>query len=140
MAKSASARKPRTATRRASCGVSRYGSETRGSPGRKRRLGVPRSAKETHLPDAVAELERREQPPDQRIHRQRQDEVQEQCTRHAVRDQSGGGRVVEHELQEELPEEGERPDDGDGEGRGGGEGAGGGLAVAARPEAPRREQ
>ena len=35
-AKIVSARKPSTATRSASCGVSRYGSSTRGSPGRKR--------------------------------------------------------------------------------------------------------
>jgi len=46
------------ATRSASCGVSRYGSATRGSPGRKRRFGATRSAKEAHLADAVAELER----------------------------------------------------------------------------------
>src|SRR4029077_1191983 len=84
-AKTASARNARIATRNASCGVSRYASPTRGSPGRKR-PGRAALAKETHLADTVAKLERREDPADQRVHRQREHEVEEKGKRKAVRD------------------------------------------------------
>src|SRR5271170_124477 len=69
-AKMASATKPRIATRSASCGVSRYGSSTRGSDGRKRRDS--RSAKEAHLVDTVVHVGRREEAPHERIDRESQ--------------------------------------------------------------------
>jgi hypothetical protein len=71
---------------------------------------VTRAAKETHLADAVAELERREHPPDQRVHRQRQDQVEEQRAGNAVQDKACRGGLAEHELQDELTDEVERRD------------------------------
>ena len=60
-AKTASATKPRIATRSASWGVSRYGSSTRGSAGRNRRERGS-LAKEPHLVDAVEHVDGREEP------------------------------------------------------------------------------
>src|SRR4051794_33175931 len=65
-ANAARATEPSTATRSAICGVSRYGSSTRGSAGRNRRERR-RSGKQPHLVHAVGELGRREDPPRQRI-------------------------------------------------------------------------
>src|SRR5581483_1710822 len=108
-----SVRKARIATRNASCGVRRYGSETRGSPGRNRPL--PRSAKETHLAHAVAELLRREQAARERINGQRQQQVEQQRARHAADGSAGGSGLAEHELQRQLAEHVEHRHDGDGE-------------------------
>ncbi len=68
------------------CGVSRYGSSTRGSPGRNRPpRGAGLLAKEAHLPHTVAELLRREEPPHQRVDRQREEQVEQQAERQGVR-------------------------------------------------------
>src|SRR5215831_15390220 len=79
-ANTASARKPSTATRRASCGVRRYGSSTRGSRGRKRRLRGSSCPlpKETHLVRAVGDLDRREQPAYEAVDGPGQEQVPEQ--------------------------------------------------------------
>src|SRR5262249_18886514 len=109
--------------------------------GRKRplRSGV-RSAKEPHLANAVAQLGRREEPPDQRIDRQRQQQVEEQRARQAAGDEAGRGRLSAHELEQQLAEEIQAGHDGGRHERRMKAVAGGRLPVAPDPEAADREQ
>src|SRR5437763_16757406 len=69
--KTSSTNPPRTATRSAACGVSRYGSSTRGSGGRNVLL-----AKQAHLSGALAPVERRQQLRDDPVHRSGEDEIE----------------------------------------------------------------
>ena len=56
-------------------------------------------AKEPHLANAVAELERREEPAHERVDRQRQQQVEQQAERQPVRDEARRRRLAEQELQ-----------------------------------------
>src|SRR5215216_6680433 len=71
---------PRIASRNATCGVSRYGSATRGSGGRKRLDGergspVPALAKESHRGEPLEPVRAAEEPADERVDRQREQQI-----------------------------------------------------------------
>src|ERR671918_714537 len=93
----------RTPTRNASCGVKRYGSDVRGSGGRKRRDGERRSgyelANEPHLDHAVAGGAAENAPAE------RQDGVAEQHVQDDAREQgleegaAGGDLLAEEEVE-----------------------------------------
>src|SRR5512132_2337944 len=85
--KTASATAPMIAIRSASWGVNRYGLSTRGSGGRNRFEPVRGGrvlAKEPHLRDALRLGREREQAPDERVHRQGQEQVQPDLRRQRV--------------------------------------------------------
>src|SRR6266566_6224062 len=131
-AKMVSARKPSTATRSASCGVSRYGSSTRGSPGRKR---LRFSAKQAHLVGAVGQLGRREQAPHEPVERPGEEQVPEHLRRQGRDHLVGGHGIAEDEARHERSERVEHRDDEHREGGGVETVVRRRLAVAPDPEA-----
>src|SRR4051794_24772638 len=143
IAKIARASAPRIAMRSAICGVSRYGSVTRGSGGRKRREPSRWAllAKEPHLADAVGQLGRREEPAAERVDRHRQEEVERQLGRERVDEhRAGWRRLAEEEVQRQASERVQDRHDPDGQERRVRAVARGRLAVAPDPEAAHREQ
>src|SRR5262249_33248992 len=141
-ANTASARNPSTATRSASCGVRRYGSSTRGSRGRKRRLRGSSGplAKETHLVRAVANLDRREQPAHEAVDRPGQEEVPEELRRQRRDDVVGRHGAAEEEPEGKAAEGVEHRHHEDGQIGRVEAVARGRLAVAADPESGDRQQ
>src|SRR5215212_3700360 len=138
--KTASVIAPRMPILSASCGVRRYGSSTRGSRGRKRPAGV--LANDRHLHAARRGITRvREQPPDDRVDRHCQEQVEGQRGRHRVDQRRPGlDRLSEEEVESELADGEEERDHGDGYERGVGAVAPGRLAVASDPVAGERQQ
>ena len=94
-----------------------------------------------HLARALGELARRQQPADERVDRQRQQQVQQRSPAAAPRrDDAGRRRVAEHEAEDERADRVEHRDDGDREQRRVRAVAPGRLAVAADPVAGERQQ
>src|SRR5436190_8114921 len=141
-ANTVSARKPSTATRRASCGVRRYGSSTRGSRGRKRRLRGSSCLlpKETHLVRAVGDLDRREQPAHEAVDGPGQEQVPEDDGRQRYDDLVCRYGAAEEEAEREGAEGVEDGHDQDRQVRGVEAVARGRLAVAPDPEASNRQE
>src|SRR5215210_3111797 len=137
IAKTASASAPRIANRNASLGVSRYGSTTLGSGGRKR--DERRSAKEPDL--RPWPLGAAEEPADECVDRDREQQV-EQDRRHERRAQHGRrvDGIAEHDAQRERPERVDDRHHGDREQRRVRAVAPRRLAVAADPVPRDREQ
>src|SRR5262245_34725947 len=139
-ANAASVRKPRIPMRKTSCGVSRYGASTRGSRGRKRpgRIGVARLANEL---DFRWPRGRREQAPDEREHRQRQEQIERDRPRQLLdEDDLRRSRFSEQEVHDERSDRVERGHHGDGQERRMRAVASRRLAVAADPEAGEGEE
>ena len=140
-AKTASATKPIIATRKASCGVRRYGSSTRGSR-RQEPLGLAIAASQGAAPRAPGRGARTAgtgggsgRRPAASARR-----LSEQRDRQLARDDPRRGRLAEHEAQQDLPVGVEDRDDRDRQVRRVEAVARGRLAVAADPEAGDREQ
>src|SRR4051794_30555126 len=139
-AKTVSVSIPRTPIRSAIRGVRRYGSAVRGSGGRNRR-DLERSAKQPDLGGALGPLGRRQDPPDRGVHRECDQEVEEDG-RHERVDEHGAGRGVlpEHEVEHQRADREQDADDGDREQRRVAAVAAGRLPVAADPVADERVQ
>src|SRR5205823_14185372 len=105
--KTAIATAPRIAIRNANCGVSRNGSATRGSRGRKVRgspapvrARTPVLAKQPHLLEAACG--RAEEAAAERVDRQRKDQVEEELERQRVDEHAlRRGGVAEHVVEDE---------------------------------------
>src|SRR5438445_399779 len=129
------------ATRSAILGVSRYGSSTRGSGGRKRPPRAPVLAKEAHLPDALRPGRGRKQAPDECVDRPGQDQVERDPLEQGVdQNRARRRRLAEDEVQGEGAERVKEGDQGYRDERRVRAVASGRLAVAADPVADEREQ
>src|SRR5919201_5766300 len=107
-AKTTNATVPRIAIRNASCGVRRYGSSTRGSPGRKRILG-----KELNLGVLDSRL-RPEEPPADEVDRPGHEQVQPDPLEERVeQDRPRGRRLAEDVTEQKLADPVEERRDGD---------------------------
>src|SRR5215203_2825536 len=132
-----------TPTRRASCGVNRYGSAVRGSGGRKRPDGERRSgyelAKELDLADAVAERRAVERAAAEGEHRPRDGEVEHEGREQRLEEGAPGRELLAEEEVEAVAGVGDRNrGDEHGQERRVRAVAAGRLAVAAGPVARQR--
>src|SRR3954451_23518118 len=135
-AKTSSTTPPSTATRRAICGVRRYGSSTPGVGGRNVRPLPSALAKETHLPRPLTPVERRQELRHDPVDGRREDQVQrDRRDERLDEDAPRRDRVAEQEVQHEHSDGVEDRDDGDGHERRVRAVAAGGFAVAPDPVA-----